>query len=43
MPASIQPEHAEIQALHGDHHVDSVGWLRRRIGGIDRAHDLAQE
>ncbi|MYM24924.1 sigma-70 family RNA polymerase sigma factor [Duganella sp. FT135W] len=35
--------HREIDVLYSDHHQYLVGWLRRRIGCIEHAQDLAQD
>lgn len=35
--------HQDVQALYRSHHGWLVSWLRRRIGCIDNANDLAQD
>jgi RNA polymerase sigma factor (sigma-70 family) len=35
--------HSEIDVLYSDHHQYLVGWLRRRIGSLEHAQDLAQD
>ena len=35
--------HLEVHSLYSDHHLWLVGWLRRRLGCLHHAQDLAQD
>lgn len=43
MPSSDLSIQQEVHVLYRAHHGWLVNWLRRRIGCIDNAHDLAQD
>jgi RNA polymerase sigma-70 factor (ECF subfamily) len=43
MPAAPNALHREVSALYCDHHGWLQGWLRKRLGDVHQAADLAQD
>lgn len=43
MTSSSSPLHAEVTTLYADHHGWLQGWLRKKLGDVHQAADLAQD
>ena len=43
MPAVQPSAHSEIAALYADHHGWLQGWLRKKVGNVHQAADLAHD
>lgn len=43
MPTAPSAQHRQIAALYTDHHGWLQGWLRRRLGDMHQAADLAHD
>ena len=43
MPSSTSPLHHEVARLYTEHHGWLHGWLRRRLGDVHQAGDLAHD